>query len=321
MTRVHRPLKTILGYLTVVGVALSLSACSETAMVVHSAKQLGRLGNDQDRGTYKIGKPYQVGGRWYQPKENYFYSEVGEASWYGPKFHGKRTANGEIFDMNKLTGAHPTLPMPSFVQVTNLQNGRRIKVKINDRGPFANDRIIDLSRASARALGFEKQGRTKVRVDILPEESRQAKIQAQGGVVVAEAPAPVAAPPVSKVETVALGPPSSPRTGAVRTISSGGQGGLLIPAAPPRSYYSAQNSAMVPSQYIQVGAFSDPINADRLKSRLSRLGTTVVVPVTMGDHVLHRVRLGPFHDRFEAEKALRATLASGYPEARIVDED
>jgi rare lipoprotein A len=317
MTGAHGLWKTILSYLTVAGVALSLGACSETTMVVHSAKQVGRLGNDQDRGTYKIGQPYQVGGRWYQPKEDYFYSQVGEASWYGPKFHGKRTANGEIFDMNKLTGAHPTLPMPSFVQVTNLQNGRRIKIKINDRGPFANDRIIDLSRASARALGFEKQGRTKVRVEILPEESRQAKIQAQGGVLVAEAPAPVAAP-VTRVETVALAPPSASQTPAVRT-TSGGRGGLLIPAAPPRSY-GIQNSAMVPTQYIQVGAFSDPLNADRLSGRLARLGPTVTMPVTMGDHVLHRVRLGPFHDRFEAEKALRVTVASGYPEARIVED-
>ncbi|MCF8480119.1 MAG: septal ring lytic transglycosylase RlpA family protein [Rhodospirillum sp.] len=315
-------LRTLLGFLSLAGVAFNLGACSETTMVVHSVKQVGRLGNDQDKGGYKVGNPYQVDGHWYQPTEDYFYSEEGEASWYGPQFHGKRTANGEIFDMNRLTAAHRTLPMPSFVQVTNLENGRRIKVKVNDRGPFANDRIIDLSRASAQALGFEKQGRTKVRVEILPEESRQAKIQALDGVLVAEAPAPTAAP-VSRVETVSLAPlPVTPSTGlstGQKTTTSVG-GGLLIPATPPRTYAASAAAALGPAQYVQVGAFSDPLNADRLSARLVSLGPTVTMPVTMGSHVLHRVRLGPFHDRFEAEKALRETLASGYPEARIVED-
>jgi rare lipoprotein A len=295
--------------------ALTLGACSETTMVVHSAKQMGRLGGGDDRGTYKVGRPYQIEGKWYYPKEDYFYSEVGEASWYGPQFHGKRTANGEVFDMNKITAAHPTLPMPSFVQVTNLENGRRLKVKINDRGPFANDRIIDLSRGAARALGFEQKGRTKVRVEILPEESRLAKIEAQGGAVVAEAPAPVAAP-ISRVETVSLAPPPAQPAPASTARSSGG--GLRAPATPPRTYVAPV--ALGPSQYVQVGAFADPLNADRLRSQLSSLGPTVTMPVALGDHVLHRVRLGPFHDQQSAEKTLRATIASGYPEARIVED-
>jgi rare lipoprotein A len=115
-------------------------------------------------GGYKIGKPYKIAGRWYTPTEDPNYDRQGRGSWYGTDFHGRKTANGEIFDMNALTAAHPTLPLPSYVYVTNLANNRTVLVRVNDRGPYANDRIIDMSRASSRALGFENQGITQVRV-------------------------------------------------------------------------------------------------------------------------------------------------------------
>ncbi len=129
------------------------------------------------RGIYKVGEPYQIKGMWYCPYENYGYRETGMASWYGVDFHGKKTANGEMFDMNTLTAAHRTLPMPSIVCVTNLTNGRVLTVQVNDRGPFVNDRIIDLSRRAAQLLGFEGQGTTWVRVEILAEESHVLKRQ------------------------------------------------------------------------------------------------------------------------------------------------
>ena len=122
-------------------------------------------------GIYKVGKPYKVNGVWYFPKEDPNYDEVGYASWYGPDFHNKRTANGEIFDMNMLSAAHKTLPLPCVARVTNLQNGRSLVLRINDRGPFVNDRILDVSRKAAQLLGFKDQGTTKVRVEVLPEES------------------------------------------------------------------------------------------------------------------------------------------------------
>lgn len=115
-------------------------------------------------GAIKLGKPYRIAGIWYYPEDNQDYDETGYASWYGPKFHGRPTANGERFDMNQLSAAHRTLPLPSLVLVTNLENGRSIKVRINDRGPFVEDRIIDLSRRAAQFLGFEKQGIARVRV-------------------------------------------------------------------------------------------------------------------------------------------------------------
>lgn len=115
-------------------------------------------------GTYKVGAPYQVGGRWYKPREQPDYDRVGIASWYGSDFHGRKTANGEIFDMHALTAAHPTLPMPSYAYVTNLSNNRTILVRINDRGPYVGDRMVDLSKASARALGLLSGGTGRVRV-------------------------------------------------------------------------------------------------------------------------------------------------------------
>ena len=115
-------------------------------------------------GTYKVGAPYQIAGRWYHPKVEPGYDKVGVGSWYGDDFHGRKTANGEIYDMRALTAAHPTLPMPSLVWVTNEANGRSILVRVNDRGPYAHDRIIDLSKAAARALGYESKGLSRLRV-------------------------------------------------------------------------------------------------------------------------------------------------------------
>lgn len=115
-------------------------------------------------GVYKVGEPYQVGGRWYNPRQQPEYDRIGIASWYGNDFHGRHTANGEVFDMHALTAAHPTLPLPSYAYVTNLSNNRTILVRINDRGPYVGERMIDLSRESARALGLLGGGTGRVRV-------------------------------------------------------------------------------------------------------------------------------------------------------------
>lgn len=126
-------------------------------------------------GHYKVGKPYKIDGVWYFPREDWAYDEVGNASWYGEDWHGKRTANGEIFDMDNISAAHRTLPLPSLARVTNLANGMSTIVRVNDRGPFANDRILDLSRAAAQLLRLSKYGSATVRVQILSKESRMLK--------------------------------------------------------------------------------------------------------------------------------------------------
>lgn len=115
-------------------------------------------------GFYKVGRPYSVGGRWYTPRDQPGLDEVGIASWYGDDFHGRKTANGEIYDMNRMSAAHPTLPLPTYAYVTNLDNGRTVLVRVNDRGPYVGNRVIDLSRAAAQALGTKGQGLGRVRV-------------------------------------------------------------------------------------------------------------------------------------------------------------
>ncbi|MDO8533729.1 MAG: septal ring lytic transglycosylase RlpA family protein [Xanthobacteraceae bacterium] len=116
-------------------------------------------------GVYRVGKPYQVAGRTYVPEENPRYRAEGLASWYGDDFHGRLTANGEVFDQDAITAAHPTLPIPSYVRVTNVSSRRSIIVRVNDRGPYHGDRVIDLSKKSADLLGFRANGIARVRVE------------------------------------------------------------------------------------------------------------------------------------------------------------
>lgn len=135
---------------------------------------------------YMVGQPYQIGGRQYTPREDFDYDRTGTASWYGEDFNGRRTANGETYDMNAMTAAHTTLPLPTIARVTNLENGRSVVVRINDRGPFVEDRIIDLSRAAARELGFERNGLARVRVAVLREASLRLKQAAETPELIAQ---------------------------------------------------------------------------------------------------------------------------------------
>src|ERR1017187_1565520 len=134
---------------------------------VSSSPRVVALGDPVPKGggTYRVGKPYTVGGRVYVPEEDVNYREEGIASWYGPDFHGRLTANGEVFDMHGISAAHPTMPIPSYARVTNLDNGRSIIVRVNDRGPYARNRIIDVSIGAANALGFYGDGLAHVRVE------------------------------------------------------------------------------------------------------------------------------------------------------------
>lgn len=192
-----------------------LAGCAETTFAVNAAKQATREAPKQ-QGIYKIGDPYQINGVWYYPAEDYSYNETGVASFYGGEttgtnFHGRLTANGELYDMNALTAAHQTLPMPSLVRVTNLENGRSIVLRVNDRGPFARGRILDVSRRSAQLLGFEGRGTAKVRVQLLSEESQQLKFAMLQGTGAPGVETVVAAPR-SSIQSDALAPPPGARS-------------------------------------------------------------------------------------------------------------
>ncbi len=152
------------------GAAL-LGGCGSGGPGSHGTGPYSRTNGGPTQGYYKVGQPYEIDGVTYTPAVDYDYDETGIASWYGPNFTGKITANGELYDMNEVTAAHRTLPMPSLVRVTNLDNGRTIVVRVNDRGPYARGRILDMSRRGAQLLGYEKTGTAKVRVQIMARES------------------------------------------------------------------------------------------------------------------------------------------------------
>lgn len=255
-------------------------------------------------GRYKVGKPYQVGGVWYVPKEDPNYNQVGLASWYGPQFHNKATANGETFDMNTLTAAHKTLPLPSLVEVTNLENGRKIIVRVNDRGPFVGDRIIDLSKAAARELDFERKGLAKVRVRYVG----RAPLGGGGdmGVRTARAEPPPALPPApipySQLAQAAPPPPPIPSYSPVEAPPTAASAYLPPPAA----------------YRVQAAAFGDRVRAERALDLLAGSGEAVIEPVETGGGTLYRVILNVTGDEGRAW-AVRDQVASvGFADARVI---
>ncbi len=320
--------KALLRAALVALLAIAASGCAETQLAVHMTKRLeGATDNSAAAGgRYKIGNPYTVDGVVYQPREDFFYDETGIASWYGPGFHGNRTADGDRYDMNALTGAHPTLQMPCKVQVTNLENGRSIAVVVNDRGPYKRGRIIDLSRRAAQLLGFAGQGTARVRVQALPEESwRMAVAAGRKGpmpVMIArlmkeEAPVEVAALPADAAGPPAPAPQAAPAVAvpaAVATVRPAVTPAVAEIADPAVSVAPVHPTAI----YVQAGAFSQYANADRLRARLASVGKAAITPVRVGTHRLWRVRVGPLPSVQDADQTLGRVVGLGYREARLV---
>ncbi|WP_295186268.1 septal ring lytic transglycosylase RlpA family protein [uncultured Brevundimonas sp.] len=227
-------------------------------------------------------RPYQVRGRWYTPKEQPDYEEVGMASWYGDAFNGRPTSTGERFDMHALTAAHKTLPLPGLVEVTNLENGRRLVVRINDRGPFVDSRIIDLSREAASELGMLSQGVGRVRVRYLG----RAPQQGGGTLLRASAPTPRGAVPAS--------PPVTPPVSA--------------PVIAPAPVVVAE----VTTFWVQAGSFSDQVEAGRIADSLSGW-----VRADRGAGRFNVV-VGPWDSANAAEAARQSVVARGYAGALLI---
>jgi rare lipoprotein A len=249
---------------------------------------LAGCGSPGPEGVYKVGGPYQIAGHWYHPEFDPDYDREGIASWYGPGFHGGSTANGETFDADELTAAHPTLPLPSIVRVTNLANRRQLDVRVNDRGPFVGDRIIDVSQAAARQLGFERRGTARVRVEFL-------RLADANG-----------APPQPTPHQTQPGASTAPNTGpaAAPTAAS-----TILAAAPANR---------CDGSFIQVGAFAESERAMREAARLYRLTVVPVSTQTLADRLM-RLRLGPIPDVRSAEATLDHLKQSGYTGAFIVE--
>ena len=292
---------------------LALGACAGTP---------GATGDrgGKSHGYYKVGNPYQINGIWYYPAEDYAYDETGIASWYGPGFHKERTANGETFNQEEVTAAHKTLPMPSLVRVTNLDNGRSIVVRVNDRGPFVGGRIIDMSHRSAQLLGFDRSGTAKVRVQILPDESRAVAAAARAGTPAEYSdlgPSPKAAPR-GAVETAGLPPPAPPASRAPvvapATVPGTTEDGRFLPAPEVRQGPVTGGHAI----YVQAGAFSQYDNASRLRDKVAGFGPASISQTRVGNAQFYRVRLGPIESVDKADAVLAHVVGAGNTNARMV---
>lgn len=165
----------LLRYFIILLLSFILFCCGaihQKSKIKHSNKRADEIGGDY-QGQYKIGNPYKIKGITYYPEDFEMYEEYGRASWYGDQFHGKRTANGEIYNMGEMTAAHRTLPLPSIVRVTNLDNNKSVILRVSDRGPYAKNRVIDVSESAAVKLGFKNRGTANVKVEFLPEETKK----------------------------------------------------------------------------------------------------------------------------------------------------
>ena len=316
------------------GLGLLVTGCAETQLLIHSAKRASQAidSDTPSGGYYKVGNPYQIQGIWYHPEENYEYDETGIASWYGAQFHGKLTANGEDYDMNALTAAHRTLPMPSFVRVTNLENGRSLVLKVNDRGPFAKGRIIDISRRGSQLLGFQKQGTARVRVQILADQSRAiaARMQNQDQLARVGSPITVDKMPKATVSAEALPVPD----GASASTSTVTPASTAAPTPLPQATEIARQDDLIAnaekeprlgqerveptSIFVQAGAFGLFENANKVRARLSPLGNVFLDRVLVNGRDLFRVRVGPIGNVGEADTVLAQVVGTGYPDARII---
>ncbi len=320
--------------ITAAAMALTwVAGCAETQFLTHTAKraEISIAGPSAVASSqYKVGNPYQIAGVWYYPAEEFDYDETGVASWYGPDFHGKSTANGELYDMNDLTAAHRTLPLPSFVRVTNLENGRGVNLRVNDRGPFAHGRIIDVSRRAAQLLGFEMQGTAKVRVQILEKESRAiaAKLKNETQLASTGKPITVDAMPKPAVSQESLAPPPGASVAdskvtlrqpvsAVAIEPRPAEAPALVTTNPADGTVTVATVAAT-RLFVQAGAYTQYVNANRTRAMLSSVGGAEIHHVMLNGRDIYRVRIGPMNSVEKADVALEQVIQAGYPDARII---
>jgi len=245
------------------------------------------------------------GKRYYVLSSSVGYRERGVASWYGPGFHNVRTSIGEPYDMYGMTAAHKTLPLPAYVRVTNLQNGRSVVVRVNDRGPFVGNRIIDLSYSAAVKLDMLRNGTAMVEVRTIDPSVPPPVITASA------TPAPAAAPPAATALTIvapaAAAPASSAPAGSAPAGSAPAGSGVTSPAAAATALF------------VQAGAFSDPANAERLAEKLrgGNYGKVIVRDDQIAGRRMYRVRIGPVPSVAEFDRVVAALERAGINDAHL----
>lgn len=315
----------------------------------------GQGGSAAQSGSYKVGAPYKIDGVTYTPREEFNRVETGVASWYGPGFHGKSTANGERYDQSDRTAAHRTLQMPAIVRVTNLENGMSTVVRVNDRGPFARSRVIDLSRAAAQELDIVRNGTAQVRIDQLQAESLAVKeVAIQGGgpseqlAAASQATSRRPAPPQAPTQMVASTPPPRPPPPVQAAPQPQPQPQYQPPPQPqsqpqPQLVWQTPTGDIVPASapvagsrqtvaalahgstmqamsgfYVQTGSFSTAENAERQRDAVRSYGSSEVSQGSAGGRDVFRVRLGPYTTQDAAGIVADRLKRSGYGDARVV---
>jgi rare lipoprotein A len=352
LVKLRFPLSGALRLCGAAAVLASLAACGS------SSKGGGASGSGvAQRGAYKVGQPYKIDGVTYTPQETFTLSETGMASWYGPGFHGKSTANGERYDQSDRTAAHRTLQMPAIVRVTNLENGRSTVVRVNDRGPFARARVIDLSRTAAEEIDMIGKGTARVRIDQLqaeslavkevalsgggPAEQQQAVAQLASGSRAAPTPAPaptptpapvpVAAPPPPVMQASYVPPPApaaptetvyapAPRTATPFGAPRSASGDVPPTISSLSTATGATPSSQLNGFFVQVGAFSTQENAEKQRGAVRSYGNPEISQGSAGGRDVYRVRLGPYTTQDAAGIVADRLKRSGYGDARVVAE-
>jgi rare lipoprotein A len=315
----------------ILALCLGLGACAEVQFLAQGAKDLSGSADGPVRGgQYVVGNAWRAGSVYYYPTEDFTLDQTGLAVVYqGPPrrgtFSGRVTANGEPFDAARLTAAHQTLQLPAIARVTNLETGRGVVVRINDRGPPEPGRIIALSPAAGAAVGVAPNQPARVRVQVLEAESRRlANVlrRADEPVQLAAAPAPAS----RTVASESLAPPPGARSAAsVRSAPA-----AIVPASSPafaagpavRVGTRSQEPVRATQLAVQAGAFAEARNAGSFAARLQSIapGRVRTEPVSSGGRYLYRVRIGPLSGTAEADRILAQARAAGAPDARIVVE-
>jgi rare lipoprotein A len=289
--RIQKPFRSLhsaAGIILVISGGLIVSACSSGSKVGDPFagtgspiyKKSGPI--PKGGGRRHVGKPYSVAGRKFYPRADPDYDRVGIASWYGKRFHRRKTANGEWYDMNAFTAAHKTMPLPSYARVTNLATGRSLVVRVNDRGPFVGNRIIDLSRKSADFLGTKNKGTAKVRVKYI-------------------GPAPL-----------------NDDGTHLASMNRGKAYTRVAAAARPTVSGTSSFTHTRAGYYVQVGAYGVRANATRAKHNAQRLGSTVIAPASSSYGTVYRVRIGPLSTRTQAIAMQQRAVNYGHYDAKII---
>jgi len=253
---------------------------------------------------YKVGNKYNIKGKFYFPKKDLSYNKTGIASWYGPKFHGKLTANGEIYNQYALTAAHKTLPLPSAVKVTNLENSKSIILRINDRGPFVNDRIIDLSSKAADILDLKRNGTGLVRVTILKDISLTLEKLAKNGKFPEIADLPKSESPIIK----------KPSTTKVKIQGSKSY------KTKKRINYDLSNEKKEYNIYIKLASFNSQKNAELMRDKVSYLEKVKIYKILNSGKTFYQVKAGPFLSVEKVDSLHSMLLEKGMQGAKITIE-